>query len=489
MNEASAFSAVDQFGYQFLVGRNEGMRKVLDEVVARQWRSQSLNARARQSLSGTHSLLAYEAPVFPIAVTRAAGSRIWDLDGNEYVDCHMSYSSTILGHNPEPVLAAVQEALPRGLQGGHLFEEQVELGERLRAMVPGVDRVIFFHTGGEAIASAVRLCRAATARPRVAKFEGCYHGSNDVGLHNPWALLAGPLPHSPIESIPPQVATSGLRNDDSFLILPFNSPVAFDLLRKNADDVACVVVDPIPPFMSNWPDDCRRFIKDLCACAREVDVPVVFDEVVCGFRLAKGGAREFMGETPTISCYGKITSGLGIALAPMAGTAEFLDAARTDGPMRDYYAGKVWVSTTLSGNFVAVIACLAVMRHLDEHYEEVMGRVDRSHALLREKLADFAQRSGIPASLQGHPRLQAQLAVGKPVPMEKNYRAMMQTSSPAMVRSLLALTFYLRLQGIYTKTVPSMNLSAAHTEEDISRIAEGVEKALLRMREDGMLAV
>jgi glutamate-1-semialdehyde 2,1-aminomutase len=480
-------SPSDQVSLGFLIGRSEGMRRVAEEVVARQRRSLALHERARGSLSATHSMLAYESPALSICVTRAEGPRIWDADGNEYLDCHLCYSATILGHNPPPVVAAVREALPRGLQGGHFFEEQIELAERIRGMVPGAERVIYVHTGGEAIATAVRLARAATARPRVAKFEGCYHGSNDVGLHNPWALLAGSVPAGPVDAIPPQVATAGMRNDDSFLILPFNSPVAFDLIRRHADDLACVVVDPTPTFMSNWPDDCRRFVKELCACAREADVPVIFDEVVCGFRLARGGAREFCGEAPQVSCYGKITSGLGLALAPLAGEAALLDAARTDGLGRDYHSGKVWISSTLSSSFLAVVGALAVMRQLSESYDDVMGRIDRGHALLRDRLGDFARRSGIPVSVQGHPRLQAQLAIGKPAPAEKSYRAMMATASPALVRPLLALTFYLRLQGIYTKTIPSVNLSAAHTEEDVSRIASGVEAALTRMQADGML--
>jgi glutamate-1-semialdehyde 2,1-aminomutase len=487
MSTATLLSPPDQLSFLFLTGRNEGMRRVLEEIIARQRLSLARHQRARELLSATHSMLAFEAPAFPICVTRAAGSRVWDVDGNEYIDCHMSYSSTILGHNPPPVLAAVQEALPRGLQGGHFFEEQIELAERIQQMVPGVERVAYFHTGGEAIASAVRFARTARARFRVAKFEGCYHGANDIGLHNPWALLAGPLPQTPLDDIPPQVATCGMRNDDSFLILPFNSPIALERIRREADDLAAIVVDPIPPFMSNWPDECRRFIKELCACAREVEVPVIFDEVVCGFRLAQGGAREYFGETPEMSCYGKITSGLGIALAPLVGQAAMLDAARTEGPMRDYYAGKVWVSSTLSSNFVAIVASLAVMRYLRERYAELTGRIDSNVKNLRDRLGDFAVRSGIPVSLQGHPRLQLTIAVGKPTPAEKTYRAMMQTSSPAMVRTLMALTFYLRLQGIYTKTVPSMNLSAAHTDEDVSRIANGIEAALTRMRDDGML--
>jgi glutamate-1-semialdehyde 2,1-aminomutase len=488
MNILPTLSPPDQLNFQLLAGKNEGMRRVLEEVLARQRGSIARHERSLEVLSGTHSMLAYEAPAFPLCVARAAGSHIWDVDGNEYIDCHMSYSASILGHNPPPVVAAVQEALPRGLQGGHFFEEQIELAERIRQMVPGVERVTYFHTGGEAIAAAVRLARAARARSRVAKFEGCYHGSNDVGLHNPWALLAGGIRPSPLDDIPPQVATSGIRNDESFLILPFNSPVALDLIRKNADDLAAVVMDPMPQFMSNWPDECVRFVKEVSACAREVEVPMIFDEVVCGFRLARGGARELTGERPAMSCYGKITSGLGIPLAPLAGDASFLDAMRTAGPMRDYFAGKVWVTSTLSANFLAVVAGLAVLRHLGERYDEVMGRIDSGYEQLRQRLDDFAQRSGIPVSLQGHPRLQPQLTVGKPTPSEKTYRGMMQTSSPLAMRTLAALTFYLRQQGIYTKIVPTMNLSAAHTDEDITRIAAGIEAAVTRMREDGMIA-
>jgi len=488
LSEAPQPSGPDLIGLQFLTGRNEGMRRVLEAVAARQRGSLAMQARARACLSATPSLLAYEAPLFPLCVARASGSRIVDVDGNEYVDCHMAYTASVLGHNPPPVVEAVRAALERGLQGGHFFEEQVQLGELVGEMVPGAERVAFFHTGGEAVGAAVRLARVATGlRPRVAKFEGCYHGSNDVGLHNPWMILSGRLSPDPVDRISPMAATAGVRTDDSFLILPFNSPLALDLVRRHASDLACIVVDPTPPFMSNWPEDCRRFVTELCTTAREADVPVVFDEVVCGFRLARGGAREWSGQTPQISCFGKITSGLGIALAPIAGEASFLDAASTAGTFRDYSGGKVWLSSTLSGSFLAVAASLAQLRHVRDRYDEIFGRIDRSHADLKARLEDFGRRSGIPVSLQGHPRLQSQLAIGKPEPTERSYRAVMQSTSLAAMRSLMALTFYLRLNGIYAKTVPSMNLSAAHTEEDVARVAGGIEGALLQMQQDGML--
>lgn len=472
---------------RYLAGRNEGMRRVLDEVAVRQRGSIERHRRAQESLSATHSMLAFEAPALPLCVHRAEGARVWDVDGNEYVDCHMSYTASILGHNPPEVVAAVQEALPRGLQGGHFYDEEIELAERIKAMVPGAERVAYFHTGGEAVAAAVRLARAGRARFRVAKFEGCYHGSNEIGLHNPWALLAGGVRPSPLDAIPAQVATSGIRNDDSFLILPFNSPVALDLLRREGDDLAAVVVDPLPAFMSSWPEDCVRFVKELCAVACEKDVPVIFDEVVCGFRVARGGARELIGEAPAMSAYGKITSGLGLPLAPLAGTAEFLDLARSNGPLRDYSSAKVWVSSTLSANFLSVVASLAVMRLLTERHGEVMGLIDRAHAQLRERLADFARRSGIPVSVSGHPRLQPMLVLGSSTPAEHTYRAIMASAPLATMRALMALTFYLRREGVYTKIVPTMNLSAAHREEDVAAIVRGVEAALLRMRKDGML--
>ena len=488
MSDAPRPSGPDLVGLQFLAGQNPGMQRVLEAVLARQRGSLALHARARESLSATPSLLAYEAPLLPLCVARAAGSRITDVDGNEYIDCHMAYTASVLGHNPPPVLEAVRAALERGLQGGHFFAEQVELGELIRELVPGAERVAFFHTGGEAVAAAVRMARVASGlRPRVAKFEGCYHGANDVGLHNPWMVLAGRLSPAPLDAIPPQAATAGVRSDDSFLILPFNSPVALELLRRHASELACVVVDPTPPFMSNWPEDCRSFVTQLCGVAREVDVPVVFDEVVCGFRLAPGGAREWSGQAPQVSCYGKISSGLGIALAPIAGEAAFLDLGRTDGTFRDYTAGKVWLSSTLSSSFLAVTASLAQLRQVRDHHAEIFARIDRNHEELGQRLADFARRSGIPVSLQGHPRLQSQLAIGKPEPAERTYRAVMQSTSLAAMRSLMALVFYLRLNGIYVKTVPSMNLSAAHTEEDVAAIAAGVETALVQMQQDGML--
>jgi glutamate-1-semialdehyde 2,1-aminomutase len=490
MSIENELSPSELAGVRFLEGGNEKMRAVIEAVIARQQGSIAMHRRAASSLSGIPSLLAFEAPMLPVCVEHAFGSRIVDVDGNEYLDCHMAYTATVLGHEPPEVARAVRASLDRGVGGGHFFAEQVELAELVKRMVPGVDAVSFFHTGGEAIQASVRMAKAATRNQRVAKFEGCYHGSNEIGLHNTWMILSAKLPTEPVESIPPSAATGGVRtgSDSEFLILPFNSPVAFELLRKHRDELACVVVDPIPPFIANWPDESKRFVADLAATARESGVPVIYDEVVCGFRLAKGGAREWAGEAPQMSCYGKIVSGLGVPFSIVAGEDRFLGTVRTNGLFADYGGRKAWLASTLSSSFIPVLASLAQLRYLDSHYDEIAGRLDRNHAELSERLAHFARESGIPVALQGHPRLQMQLSVGKQEPEERTYRGMMKATSMGQFRSLMAMTFYLRLNGVYTKLVPSMNLSAAHTDEDIEKLAGAIGRSLQQMERDGMLS-
>ena len=471
----------------FVCQNNAGMQNVVNSVISRQSRSIAMHKREYASLGGTPALLTYEAPVLPIGVQNADGCRITDVDGNEYIDCHMAYTSSIMGHNPPRVLSAVETALKRGIGGGHLFEEQVELAELIQEMV-GVERVAFFHTGGETINAAVRIARAVTGKRLVAKFEGCYHGCNEVGLHNTWMALNPQLPTDPLDAIRPSASTAGVatRSDADFLVLPFNSEIAFSQIVKHASELACVVADPCPPFLSPWPEIARDFVTRLSDTTNELSIPLIFDEVVCGFRLAKGGAREWAKANPQMSCFGKITSGLGIPLSVVAGDSAFLDATRTDG-YRDQAGKKVWLSSTLSSSFIPVVASLAQLRFLAEEYDSFTSQLDQNHAELSERLRDFSTSSGIPIELRGHPRMQNHLDLGTAVPEEKTFRNLMGGMSPANFRSLLALTLYLRLNGIYTKTVPSVNLSAAHSPSDIDLIATGIETSLEQMSSDGML--
>lgn len=484
-----SLSTVELRSLGFLCGQNAAMHELVAALTARQAGSVRWHARALDSLSGAASQLPFAAPVLPLCVERAAGARIRDVDGHEYIDCHMAYTASILGHNPPYVADAVRQALDRGLGAGHFFREQALLAEVVRELAPGLERVALFHSGGEAIAAAVRLARAATGRTMVAKFEGCYHGWTDIGVYNTMMILSGRVPTGPLDDIPPQAATAGVSPGPGaeLVILPFNSPVAFEVLRRRADELACVVVDPVPPFMSTAIDQARAFVVELRRVTAELGVPLLLDEVVTGFRLARGGAQQAFDVQGDLVGYGKITSGLGVPLTLVGGAARFLDRARTDGLFADYRAGKAWVSSTNAGNFLAVVASLAALRHLAEHHDDLTARLDRNHAHLRQRLQEFARRTGIPVSLQGHPRLQSFLALDAHAEGESTYRAIMGRASPWSIRPLLALTLYLRMRGVYAKTVPTMNLSAAHTEADVAAVADAVEHSLLQMRADGVL--
>lgn len=471
-----------------MCGDSEAAWRTIASIAERQRGSVALHRRALESLSGLPMQLPYASPILPLCVERAEGCRIVDVDGNEYVDCHMAYTAGILGHSPAPVVDAVRRELERGIGAGQFVRAHVELAELVRRMVPGLERVALFHSGGEAVAAAVRLARAATGRTVVAKFEGCYHGSNDVGLHNTMILLQGRVPGGPLDRIQPEPATGGLTPaaGAELLILPYNSPIALERLRERAGEIACVIADPAPPFLSDWIDECRRFVEDLRAAASEAGVPLVLDEVVSGFRLARGGAQQAYPVAAEMACYGKITSGLGIPLTMVGGKARFLDFASTDGLFQDYRAGKAWLSTTNAASFLAVVAALEALRYLDRQHEAIMGRIDRGHADLADRVAEMARTDGIPVALVGHPRLQPMLVLGEAGGRDRTYRGIV-SASPWQFRSLLALTLYLRLEGVYAKTVPTMNLSAAHTEEDVALIASAIRRSLLRMREDGLL--
>ncbi|MFK8114813.1 MAG: aminotransferase class III-fold pyridoxal phosphate-dependent enzyme [Rubripirellula sp.] len=473
----------------FVCGRNPKMWEVVQEVMNRQPTSMGWNLKSLDSLSATPALLAYEGPVLPPCVERAEGARFTDLDGNEFIDCHMAYSAAILGHNPTSVVTAVQQAIGRGIGVGQFFQEQCELAELVQALVPGVERVAYFHTGGEAIQAAVRMARCATGKTKIAKFEGCYHGSNEVGLYNPWMSLSGGIPDDPLDNITPQVATGGLgaTQDSEYLILPFNSDVAFDLIRKQASELAAIVVEPMPSFMSPYPEVCKKFMLALHALASELDVPLIFDEVVCGFRLALGGAREWLGVAPQISCFGKITSGLGLPLSMVAGDAKFLDAGRSDGLGRDHADRKVWVSSTAQAGFLPIIAAFAQLRHLQDNFTTITQRLDENFRDLSERLEDVSQKLGVPVRLAGNPRTQVHLDVGEVKPESIDYRAIMNASSAANFRALMAMTFYLRLRGVYTKLVPSMNFSAAHGEQEMEELATHIQSSVEQMLLDQAL--
>jgi glutamate-1-semialdehyde 2,1-aminomutase len=284
----------------------------------------------------------------PFFVQRAKGSHIWDVDGKEYIDYVGSWGPAILGHAPKVVTDAVTDAASRGLSFGIPNPLEVEMAELICNWMPSIQRVRMVNSGTEAAMSALRLARGFTGRDKIFKFDGCYHGHSDSLLVKSGS---GALTHGQPDSAGVPEGFAGLT-----ISLPFND---IDLVRKafadNKNEIAAVILEPIPAnaglYFPN--DDFLNALRNECT---RNEALLIFDEVITGFRVGRGGAQEHYGVTPDLTVLGKIIGG-GLPVGAFGGRAEIMDRLSPLGPV--YQAG------TLSGNPVAMAAGLAQLKELE----------------------------------------------------------------------------------------------------------------------------
>ncbi|HEX5725207.1 MAG TPA: glutamate-1-semialdehyde 2,1-aminomutase [Longimicrobiaceae bacterium] len=313
----------------------------------------------------------------PFFVARAEGCRLWDADGNAYLDYVLSWGPLILGHAHPAVVAAVCEAAGRGTSYGAPTEAEVELAETVRGFFPSAERLRFVSSGTEATMSAVRLARGFTGRELVLKFEGCYHGHGDSFLVKAGSGVATlGLPDSP--GVP--AALSRLT-----LTAPFNDLEAVEAaFRAHPGRIAAVILEPvvgnagfIPPL--------EGFLPALRRLTEADGALLVFDEVMTGFRVAPGGAQARFGIVPDLTTLGKVI-GAGLPVGAYGGRREIMDRVAPVGPV--YQAG------TLSGNPLAMAAGLAQLRVLRE--EDPYPALERRTRRLVEGLLEIAAERGVP---------------------------------------------------------------------------------------------
>jgi glutamate-1-semialdehyde 2,1-aminomutase len=312
----------------------------------------------------------------PFVVERGAGPRIWDLDGNEYIDYVLSWGPLILGHAHPAVLEAVAQAMERGTSFGVTSALEVELAEVVRDRMPNLEMMRFVSSGTEATMSAVRLARAATGRDRIVKFDGCYHGHADSFLVRAGSGVATlGLPNSP--GVPEQLAALTL-------VAPYNdAPAVETLLVENPGSVAAIIVEPVMGNSGFIPPD-PAFLPALRRLCDEHATLLIFDEVMTGFRVAPGGAGERYGVRPDLTTLGKVIGG-GLPVAAYGGRRDLMEMIAPRGPV--YQAG------TLSGNPLAMAAGIATLRALSPALHEKMAlRTARLVAGIRETAA----RRGVP---------------------------------------------------------------------------------------------
>jgi glutamate-1-semialdehyde 2,1-aminomutase len=314
-------------------------------------RSSELFARAQKRIPG-----GVNSPVRafrnvdgePFFVDRGQGARIWDVDGNEYIDYVGSWGPAILGHAPKVVVEAVRGAATRGLSFGIPNPLEAEMAELICDWVPSIERVRMVNSGTEAAMSCIRLARAFTRRDKIVKFDGCYHGHADALLVK---AGSGALTHG-------QPSSAGVPSAfaDLTISLPFNNAELLrEVFQENKNEIAAVIIEPIPANAGLYfpRENFLSVLREECTSNHAL---LIFDEVISGFRVARGGAQELYGVKPDLTALGKIIGG-GLPVGAFGGRAEIMDRLSPDGPV--YQAG------TLSGNPIAMAAGLAQMRELE----------------------------------------------------------------------------------------------------------------------------
>ena len=316
----------------------------------------------------------------PLFIRQAEGARITDVDGNSYIDYVGSWGPMILGHAHPVVVEAIREAASRGTSYGAPTELEIDLAGEISAAFPSIERVRLTSSGTEAAMSAIRLARGFTGRDRIVKFEGCYHGHSDSLLVKAGSGLATfGTPDS--AGVPADFA----RNT---VVVPYNDPTVLRrIFEEQGSDIACVIIEPVAGNMGCVPP-AHGYLEAVRDITVRHGALLIFDEVITGFRLAYGGAQQFYGVRPDLTCLGKIIGG-GLPVGAFGGRADVMDRIAPLGPV--YQAG------TLSGNPLAVTAGLAMLRLLRDAnpYEEL----ERRSAKLERGFRDAASEAGIASSV------------------------------------------------------------------------------------------
>ena len=394
----------------------------------------------------------------PLFIERAVGSKIYDIDGNEYIDYVGSWGPMILGHAHPAVIKAIGAAAKKGTSFGAPTLAETALAEKIIAAFDSIKKVRLVSSGTEAVMTAVRLARAYTKKDLVVKMAGCYHGHSDSLLVAAGSGLAENTTASSA-GVPDSIARLTI-------VIPYNdidaAKTAFDIHKGQ---IATVLVEPVAANMGVVPpvDGYLEALRNLCD---QNEALLIFDEVITGFRLALGGAQELFGVKADITCLGKIIGG-GLPAAAFGGRADIMDMLAPAGPV--YQAG------TLSGNPIATAAANATLDILTK--QDCYQRLESSAALLESGLANAARDAGIAVTINRLGSIMSCFFTDRPV---RNFADVQSTKIKQFKR------FFAEMlkQGVYLapSAYEAMFVSLAHSQEDIEKTIEAAQNSFLKVK-------
>jgi len=404
--------------------------------------------------SGVNSPVRYFEP-YPFFTKKANGAYVWDEDNNRYIDFCNGYGALLLGHRRKEIINAVSNQLSRGTLYCTPTEAEIELSKLIIGNFPSIDKVRLMNTGGEATMTAIRLARGFTKKKKIIKFEGCYHGAHDSVLVKAGSGSA----HNGIS-----VSDGGLDEvSKNTLVVQYNNIEDLEKTIQTNKDVAGVIVEPILANMGLILPE-KNFLYDLRKITKQNNIPLIFDEVVTGFRLAPGGAQEHFGIKPDITTVAKALSN-GFTISAVGGRKEIMDLLSPD--------GKVYQASTFAGNPISVSAAISSIKTINKLKNKLYSKLEKFNLLFSNALDDMATDMKIPHQINFTSSMLQIFFTNKPV---VDYT----TSKNANAKKFKKMFQTLLKNGVFI--APSqfevVFLSDAHTENDLNRTLDAYDVAL-----------
>ena len=417
---------------------------MMNSYIDKTKRSKNLYKRAKRVLpAGVSYAIRYFEP-YPFHTARAEGSKLYDVDGNEFIDFWLGHTALILGHSPPAIVEAVKKQLENGTHYGTSHELEVELAEQVVKMVPSAEMVRFTSSGTEANMYATRLARACTGRSGIAKFEGGWHGGYDplhVSVKHPFDI--------------PESAglTAGALQDT--IVLPFND-IHSVRNRLKKEEVACILVEPVLGAGGGIPAE-KEFLKGLRELCDEKGILLIFDEVITGFRLASGGGQQYFSVTPDITVFGKILGG-GFPIGAFCGRKEIMERIDTlvyERPQYSFHGG------TFTANPISTTAGLSTLKLLEDG--QLIKKLNDVGGKIREQLREIFETKGVDVQVTGTSSLFNTHFTKEQV---TDARAASKTDKQKQINYHLNLI----TNGIFFLPAHTGALSTTHSEADIEKL-------------------
>ena len=447
--------------------QKNALQGLIEQYTRKSSKSKSMTQAYRQPLADPRVVSGFRSQwkeiVYPITTVRSKGSRLWDVDGNEYIDILNGFGPIMLGHRPDFVERAIEQQLHEGFEIGPQTPLAGEVAEMFCEMT-GNERMTFCNTGSEAVMAALRVARTVTGRNKIVYFAGAYHGMFDEVLAKGFKNKAG-LPQS--APIAPGIPREKVAN---LTVLDYAAPESLEWIRQNAKDLAAVLVEPV---QSRHPHlQPVEFLKGIRTITQESGAALIFDEVVTGFRTHPGGCQAIFGIRADLATYGKVLAG-GMPIGVLAGKATFMDAL--DGGMwqfgDDSYpeVGVTFFAGTFVRHPLTLAAVKAVLHHFKEQGPALQERLtERTTAMVRT-INEFFELHSVPTRIE-------------------SFGSIFYFAFPAEERFASLFYYYLRMNGIHVLEGFPCFLTTAHTDADIQQIISAFKKSALEMQRAGFLA-